>query len=88
MSHVDENDTNEDATDAISITEIITQERKQQELYNSQEVYLMKAGKKIFKATYNINSETTTSHGKRIEKGEERFFITKELKDARVWKRV
>ena len=35
-----------------------------------------------------MNSETTTIHGKRIEKGEGRFFITKVLKDARVWKEL
>ena len=46
----------------------------------------MKCGKRVLMATYNMNSETTTTHGKRIEKGEGRFFITKVLKDARVWK--
>ena len=48
----------------------------------------MKIGKRIFTATYNVNSETTTIHGKRNEKGEGRFFITKILKDARVWKEI
>ena len=50
-AHVDENDMNKDAADAISKTEIITQDRRQQELYNGQEVYLMKFGKRIFNAT-------------------------------------
>ena len=58
------------------------------EIFDGEEVYLQYDGYNMFKARYEKTDEGTTIHGVQKRVNQERFFISKVLKDVSRWNGV